>query len=168
MVEQLSWTKFLGKIYSLEELSWTEILGKIYSLEELSSTEILGQIRIKYPKEVWEMTIKILSQKTRRKLEILMSTCPASNQGCTRTAIQLKTLQTRILKMETDEKCWPHRCMRMGRGEKYGSSHRPIASGMPEAKTIQKRETSAQRTQADALSEIIPCWWLQSHRKIHH
>ena len=36
-----------------------------------------------------------------------------------------------------------------GRGENYGSSHKPTASGKPEAKTRQKRVASAQRTQAD-------------------
>ena len=53
---------------NLEELSWTEILEQICSLEELSLTEILGQVRIKYQKEFWEMTIKMLSLKIRRKL----------------------------------------------------------------------------------------------------
>ena len=51
--------------------------------------------------------------------------------------------------MENYEKCWPHRCTHMGRGENYGSSHRPTASGKPEAKKMQKRGASAQRTQAD-------------------
>ena len=36
-----------------------------------------------------------------------------------------------------------------GRGENYGSSHKPTASRKPEAKIIQKRRTSAQRTQAE-------------------
>ena len=36
-----------------------------------------------------------------------------------------------------------------GRGENYCSSHKPTASGKPEAKVIQKRGASAQRTQAD-------------------
>ena len=36
-----------------------------------------------------------------------------------------------------------------GRGENYGSSHTPTASGKPEAKIIHKRGASAQRTQAD-------------------
>ena len=36
-----------------------------------------------------------------------------------------------------------------GRGENYGSSHKPTASGKPEAKIMQKRGASAQRTQAD-------------------
>ena len=57
---------------------------------------------------------KILAQNMRRRLENLTSRCPASNQGYTRTTIQLKALQTRILKMENYEKCWPHRCMHMG------------------------------------------------------
>ena len=35
------------------------------------------------------------------------------------------------------------------RGENYGSSHKPTASGKPEAKIMQKRGASAQRTQAD-------------------
>ena len=39
-----------------------------------------------------------------------------------------------------------------GRGEQYGSSRKPTASGKPEAKIIQKRGASAQRIQAD-LSE---------------
>ena len=36
-----------------------------------------------------------------------------------------------------------------GRGENYGSSHKPTASGKPEAKIVQKRGARAQRTQAD-------------------
>ena len=36
-----------------------------------------------------------------------------------------------------------------GRRENYGSSHKPTASGKPEAKIMQKRGASAQRTQAD-------------------
>ena len=36
-----------------------------------------------------------------------------------------------------------------GRGENYGSSPKPTASGKPEAKIMQKRGASAQRTQAD-------------------
>ena len=36
-----------------------------------------------------------------------------------------------------------------GRGENYGSSHKPTASGKSEAKIMQKRGASAQRTQAD-------------------
>ena len=36
-----------------------------------------------------------------------------------------------------------------GRGEKYGSSRKPTASGKPEAKIVQKRGASAQRTQAE-------------------
>ena len=35
--------------------------------------------------------------------------------------------------------------------ENYGSSHKPTASGKPEAKLMQKRGASAQRTQADHL-----------------
>ena len=41
---------------------------KTSSPEELSLTGILGQIRIKYWKEFWEMTIKIVSPKVRMKL----------------------------------------------------------------------------------------------------
>ena len=36
-----------------------------------------------------------------------------------------------------------------GRGATYGSSHKPTASGKPEAKMMQKRGASAQSTQAD-------------------
>ena len=50
---------------------------------ELSLTRIMGQIRIKYRKEFWEITNQILSQKIRRKLDNLVSTCPTSNQGYT-------------------------------------------------------------------------------------
>ena len=58
-----------------------------------------------------EMTIKILSQRIRRRLEILMSTCLTSHQAYTLTTIQRKALQTRILKMENYEKCWLHHCI---------------------------------------------------------
>ena len=37
----------------------------------------------------------------------------------------------------------------LGRGENYGSSHKPTASRKPEAQIIQKRGASAQRTRAD-------------------
>ena len=122
-------------ISSLKKLSWTQILGKIFSFEELSSKGILGQIRVKYRNEFWEMTIKILAQKIRRRLANLMSTCPTSNQGYTRTTIQLKTLQTRILKMENYENMLASPLNACGRGENYGSSQRPIVSGKPEAKS---------------------------------
>ena len=89
--------------------SWSNLT--ITSFTELNWTEILGQIRIKYQKEFWEMSIKILSHNIRRKLENLVSTCPASNQGYTRITIQVKALQIRILKIENHEKCWSHRCM---------------------------------------------------------
>ena len=62
--------------------------------------------------EFWEMTFKILSQKIRRRLENLMSTCPTSNQGYTQTTILLKAVQTRILKVENyKKKCWLHLCI---------------------------------------------------------
>ena len=47
-----------------------------------------------------------LSQKIRKRLENFMSTCPTSNQEYTPFTIQLKALQTRILKMENYEECW--------------------------------------------------------------
>ena len=110
----------------------------ISNLEELSWTEILGQIRVKYQKEFWEI-IKILSQKIRRKLENLMSTCPTSNQGYTRTDLEDGELQ-KMLALPL---------YAYGRGENYFSSQRPIVSGTQEAKIIQKREASANRTQVD-------------------
>ena len=42
-----------------------------------------------------------------------------------------------------------HRCVYVGREENSDSSRKPTASGKPEAKLIQKRRASAQRTQAD-------------------
>ena len=44
----------------------------------------------------------------------MISTCPTSNQGYTQTTMQLKALQTRILKMENYQKYWLHRCMLVG------------------------------------------------------
>ena len=104
-------------------------------LEELSWTEILGQIRIRYQKEFWDITIKILSQKIRRKLKNLVSTCPTSKQGYTLITIQLKALQTRILKMENYEKNWPHGCMYMSEEKLWFSS-----------KTHSFRETRSKNT----------------------
>ena len=52
--------------------------------------------------------------------------------------------------MENYEKCWPQPLYAHGARVKItGSSHRPTASGKPEAKKMQKRGASAQRTQAD-------------------
>ena len=95
--------------------NWSNLT--ITSFKELNWTEILGQMRIKYQKEFWEMTIKIYHRYTEETRKFLVSTCPTSNQGYTPITIQLKALQTRILKMENYEKCWTHRCMCMG-GEK--------------------------------------------------
>ena len=61
----------------------------------------------------------------RRKQEHLVSTCPTSNQGYTPTTIQLKALQTRILKMEKYEKVLASPLYVHGRGENDGSSHKP-------------------------------------------
>ena len=92
------------------------------SLQEMSFTGILEQIRIKYWKEFWEMTIKILSQKIRRKLAL--------------RPIEDTPMLTRILK-ENCEKCWPQSCM-------Y-----PQLQGNQKRKIMQKRGACAQRTQAD-------------------
>ena len=43
---------------------------------------------VKYQKEFLEMTIKILSRMTRRRLENLVSICPSSNEEYTQTTIQ--------------------------------------------------------------------------------
>ena len=80
-----------------------------------------------------------------------MSTCPTSNQGYTETTIQLKALQTRILKMENYEKCWPHHCMDMGDEKIMVFPQRPIASGKPEAKIIQKRGAQAAHSRRESL-----------------
>ena len=76
-------------------------------------TGILGQIRIKNQKEYLGMTIEIPSQKIRRKTgNFLMSQrtlLPIKEY--TQTTIQLKALQTRILKMENYEKFWSHHCV---------------------------------------------------------
>ena len=49
--------------------------------------------------------------------------------------------------------------------EKYGSSHKPIASGKPEAKIMQKRGASAKRTQTDHSGRERA--WIQIHLKSH-
>ena len=72
--------------------------------------DMLGQIRFEYQQEFLEMTIKILSQMTRRRLQHFDVDMP-----CVQSRIHLDC--ARILKMENYEKCWPHRCMHMG-GEK--------------------------------------------------
>ena len=68
---------------------------------------------------------------------------------------QLKALQTRILKMENPEKCWPHHCMYMGEEKIMVLLKNPTASRKPEAEVIQKRGVSVQRTQADTLEERV-------------
>ena len=75
-----------------------------------------------------------------------LSTCPTSNPGYTPITIQLKALQTRILKMENLEKKLESPLYVYGRGENYGSSQKPTAAGKPEATTMQKRGASASRT----------------------
>ena len=52
-----------------------------------------------FEERILELTIKKRSQKIRRRLENLLSSCPTSNQGHTPITIQLKALQTGILKM---------------------------------------------------------------------
>ena len=42
---------------------------------------------------------------------------PTSNQGYTQTAVQLKAMQTRTLKMKRNEKCWSHHCVYTGEGK---------------------------------------------------
>ena len=51
--------------------------------------------------------------------------------------------------MENYEKCWPHRCMYMGDEKIMVLVTNPQLQGKPEAKIMQKRGASAQRTQAD-------------------
>ena len=60
------------------------------------------------------MTIKILSEKIREEMGNFDVDMPYVQSRNTQTAIQLKALQTRILRMENYEKCWPHRCMHKG------------------------------------------------------
>ena len=72
-----------------------------------------------------------------------------SNQRYTPIMIQLKALQTQILKMENYEKCWPHCCMYMGEGKIMVLLKNPTASGKPEAEVIQNRGASVQRTRAN-------------------
>ena len=100
-------------------------------------------------KEFWKMTIKILLQKIRRKLEKLLSTNPTFSEGYTPIMIQLKAVLTRIFEMEIYKKCWFHRCMHMGEEKMMVLLKKPQVSGKPEAEVIQKRGASAPRTQAD-------------------
>ena len=76
-------------------------------------------------------------------LKNLMLTCPTSNQGSTQTTADLD-LEVGELRKMLASPLYVH-----GRGVNYGSSHKPTASGKPEAKIMQKRGASAQRTQAD-------------------
>ena len=79
----------------------TEVIDlKTLNPEELSLKGILGQIRIKYRKDLWEIT----------NLEKLVLRCPTSSDRCIPNVAQRKALQTRILKMENYEKCWLHHC----------------------------------------------------------
>ena len=81
---------------------------KTSSPEELSLTGILGQIRIKYRKDLCETTGKILSSTIWMNLEKLVLRCPTSSHRCIPIMARRKALQTRILKMESYEKCRLH------------------------------------------------------------
>ena len=73
--------------------------------------------RIELDRKSSEKTTKILSPKTWMNLEKLVQRCPTSSHRCIPVRTHRKALQTRILKMENYEKCWPHRCMYMDEEE---------------------------------------------------
>ena len=74
-------------------------------------------------------------------LEKLVQTRPISSHRCIPITTQRRALQTRILKMENDEKCWLHLCV--CRTEKTLNPPKKPAA------LLQERGASAKRTQAD-------------------
>ena len=77
------------------------------SPEELSLTGILGHIRVKDKKDLREtLLLKIWTY-----LEKFVQRYPASSHRCIPIMTQRRALQTRILKMENNEKCWLHHCL---------------------------------------------------------
>ena len=74
-----------------------------------------------------------------------MPMCPTSIHRCIPIMIQRRALQTRILKMEINEKCWSP--LYMQSREDCKSSRLPIAPGKPVA-LLQERGARANRTRA--------------------
>ena len=116
--------------------SWSNLT--ITSFKELNWTEILGQMRIKYHKEFWEMTFKILSQNIRRKLkncgvDMLHVQSRIHTDYDSAESIADSDLEDGELREMLDSPLHVH-----GRGGNYGSSRKPTASGKPEAKITQK------------------------------
>ena len=70
-------------------------------------------------------------------LEKLVQRSPTSSHRCIPIVTQRRALQTRILKMENYEKCWPK------------TSRIPTASRKQKAVMIQERRASTKRTQVD-------------------
>ena len=93
-----------------------------------------------------------LSLKIWRDLEKLVSICPMSNHRCIPIMTQRRALQTRILKMENYEKVLASPLYVQGR-ENCNSSRIPTAPVKLSA-TIQEREVSAKRTQADRREKL--------------
>ena len=80
---------------------------KTSSPKELSLTKILGQIRINYRKDFSED----LLLTTWMNLEKLVQRRPTSSRRCVPIMTQRRALQTRILKMENNGKCFRHHCI---------------------------------------------------------
>ena len=108
---------------------------KTTSPEELSLTGIFGQIRIKDRKDLWET----LLQKIWTNLEKLVQRCRTSSHRCIPIMTQRRALQTRILKMENNEKCWLHQ---------YICKLERTVNHL-EHQMIQERGVCAKRTQSD-------------------
>ena len=77
-----------------------------------------------------------------------MSTCAMSNHRCTSDYDSAESLADSDLEDGESRRMLASPLYACGRGENYGSSQRPIASGKPEAKMMQKRGASENRTQA--------------------
>ena len=123
----------------LEELSSTGILGHIYNLEVLSLTGILGQIRIKYQKEFWGMTQNPITDDMEEignfdvDMPYIQSRIHSDYDSAGSTAGS-DPEDGEVRKMLASP------LYAYGRREHHGSSQRPIGSGKPEAKIIQKEQ----------------------------
>ena len=115
----------------------------------------VGQIRVKFRYSIfWEMTIKIfITEDTEetRNFDVDMPFVQSRIRSDYDSAESIADLDLEDgdLRKMLASPLYVH-----GRGEKYGSSHKPTASGKPEAKIIQKRGASARRTQTDHSTRV--------------
>ena len=112
--------RFTGGVADLPNLHLPQVMSRKWShpttssLEEIELDRNIGTDPYQIPERILGNDYQNPITEDTEETEKLVSTWSTSNQGYTLITIQLKALQTRILKMDNYEKCWPHCCMYMG------------------------------------------------------